>query len=117
MGGLCAAVLLAEKGEKVTILEKNWLPGGCSSSYPRKHYIFESGATTLVGLDKDMSLKYVLDKTGITFPAIKLQMPMKVYLQDDKEIIRYNDINQWITEAEKLNWLNGTSWKAKTHSN
>ena len=102
MAGLTAGALLAEQGKKVTILEKNWLPGGCSSSYPRKHYIFESGATTLVGLDKNMPLRYVLDKTGIQFPAEKLEIPMKVYLQNGTEITRFQDINEWIAEAERV---------------
>lgn len=102
MAGLCAGALLAEKGKKVTILEKNWLPGGCSSSYPRKHYIFESGATTLVGLDEKMPLRYVLDKTGIKVPALRLAIPMKVYLQNGMVVTRHNDINQWIAEAERV---------------
>lgn len=102
MAGLTAAVLLAEQGVKVQVLEKNWLPGGCSSSYPRKHYIFESGATTLVGLDKFMPLRYVLDKTGIDFPVQKLDLPMQVRLKNGKIIHRYQDINTWITEAERV---------------
>ncbi len=102
MAGLTAGALLAEKGKKVTILEKNWLPGGCSSSYPRKHYVFESGATTLVGLDEKMPLRYVLDKTGIKIPAEKLTIPMKVYLKNGTEITRYHEIEAWIEEAEKI---------------
>jgi len=47
MAGLTAAALLVKEGKSVLILERNYLPGGCSSSYFRKGYIFESGATTL----------------------------------------------------------------------
>lgn len=56
MGSLSAAAYLASEGKKVTIVEQNYLPGGCTSSYFRKGFIFESGATTLVGIDKGMPL-------------------------------------------------------------
>ena len=65
MASLTAAALLANDGYKVLVLEQNYLPGGCVSSYYRKGFIFEAGATTLVGLDDNMPLKYMLDKTGI----------------------------------------------------
>ncbi|MFN0203462.1 MAG: phytoene desaturase family protein [Bacteroidia bacterium] len=100
--GLTTASLCANEGKKVIVLEKNWLPGGCSSSYPRKHYIFESGATTLVGLDENMSLRYLLDTLKIEIPAVQLATPMQVHLADNTIITRYQPINQWIEEAERV---------------
>ena len=92
MAGLTAAALLAHKGLKVRVLEQNWMPGGCSSSYPRHHFIFESGATTLVGLDQHMPLRHLIDVTGIHINALKLDIPMKVHLSDGTEITRYQDL-------------------------
>jgi len=51
MGSLTTACLLAKDDLDVLVLERNLLPGGCVSSYYRKGYVFEAGATTLVGLD------------------------------------------------------------------
>ena len=102
MAGLTAAALLTHKGLKVRILEQNWMPGGCSSSYPRHHFIFESGATTLVGLDKHMPLRYLVDLTGIHIDAQKLDIPMRVHLSDGTVLTRYQDLEDWIREAERV---------------
>ncbi len=102
MAGLTVACLLARQGIYSTILEQNWLPGGCSSSYPRKDYIFESGATTLVGLDDHMPLKYLLDITGIQLFPTKLNPPMRVFLKNGKVLTRYHNLDRWIAEAEKV---------------
>ncbi len=102
IAGLTAAALLAERGTKVMILEQNWLPGGCTSSYPRHGYTFEAGATTLVGLDAGMPLRLVLDKTGIELNPIRLETPMKVYLKDGTVITRFEDLELWIAEAERV---------------
>ena len=102
IAGLTAAALLSKRGVKVCILEQNWLPGGCTSSYPRHGYTFEAGATTLVGLDAGMPLRLVLDETGIEMNPIRLKNPMKVYLKDGTEITRFEDIEMWISEAERV---------------
>lgn len=101
MGSLSAACILAKNGFKVTILEQNYQPGGCTSSYKRKDFVFETGATTLVGLDKGMPLKYLIDELGIELHGIrKLSVPMNVYLPDGEKLTRHQDINRWIEEAE-----------------
>jgi C-3',4' desaturase CrtD len=101
MGSLSAACILAKNGFKVTILEQNYQPGGCTSSYKRKDFVFEAGATTLVGLDDGMPLKCLIDKLGIELQGIKkLSTPMNVYLPNGEKIIRHQDLNKWIEEAE-----------------
>ncbi|MEM7037127.1 MAG: NAD(P)/FAD-dependent oxidoreductase, partial [Bacteroidota bacterium] len=102
MAGLTAAALLVKRGLRVCVLEQNWLPGGCASSYPRHGFVFEAGATTLVGLDEGMPLRYLLDETGIEVPAVKLDLPMQVHLPDGGLLSRYQDLEQWIGEAERV---------------
>lgn len=102
MGSLAAASLLASRGLKVIVAEQNYLPGGCTSSYWRKGFTFEAGATTLVGLDDHMPLKYLLDSIGVSIPARKLELPMQVRLNDGTLINRYQPIDQWIAEAERV---------------
>jgi len=102
MGSLTAASLLAKDGKNVIVLEQNYLPGGCVSSYYRKGYIFEAGATTLVGLDENMPLKYLLEQTGVEIDKILLETSMKVHLATDEVITRYHHLEKWITEAERV---------------
>lgn len=102
MAGLAVASLLSRDASPVTVLEQNWLPGGCMSSYPRKNYIFEAGATTLVGLEQNMPLGHLLDQLGIELDAWELEIPMKVILKDGTEITRYHKLEEWIAEAERV---------------
>lgn len=100
MGSLSAAALLAKENLKVLIIEQNWQPGGCTSSYWRKGFIFEAGATTLVGLDDHMPLKYLLDQTGIQISPRKLSLPMQVHLSNGLVLNRFQNLNEWIEEVE-----------------
>jgi C-3',4' desaturase CrtD len=102
MGALTTACLLAKEGLKCLVLEQNYLVGGCTSSYWRKGFVFESGATTLVGLDKNMPLAYLLAEIGVELPVRKLEVPMKIHLKNGQELTRYQDLNQWIAEAERV---------------
>jgi C-3',4' desaturase CrtD len=102
MGSLTAAALLAKDGHQVSLIEQNYLPGGCTSSYFRQGYIFEAGATTLVGLDDDMPMRFLMDQTGVEFDCKKLATPMKVHLKTGETLIRYQDLDQWIAEAERV---------------
>lgn len=101
MAGLTAAALLAHAGMKVLVLEQNWLPGGCASAYPRHGYIFEAGATTLVGLDAGMPLRHVLDTTGMQVDVMHLPVPMQVHMADGQRLTRWQDLDAWIHEAER----------------
>jgi len=102
MAGLTVACLLTKSSIPCTLLERNWLPGGCVSSYPRKNYVFETGATTLVGLDEHMPLRYLLDQLELDISPLKLDIPMRVYLKSGEVLTRYQDIDQWIAEAERV---------------
>lgn len=101
-GSLTAAALLAQRGLRVCVLEQAKYPGGCATSYKRKGYWFETGATTLVGLDEHMPLRYLLQRTGIKLPVKRLETPMQVNLADGTKITRYNNLEDWIREAERV---------------
>ncbi|MCG8374093.1 MAG: NAD(P)/FAD-dependent oxidoreductase [Balneolales bacterium] len=101
MGGMTVAALLANDGYRVLILEAALHPGGCSSSYPRKGYIFESGATTLIGFDEYQPLRYLEEQTGIHIPRVELNPSMKVWL-DGEPITRFKNRAEWIEEAARV---------------
>lgn len=48
-GGLGCALSLAERGARVCLLEQLNYPGGCASTFSRKGYRFEAGATLFSG--------------------------------------------------------------------
>lgn len=102
MGALTTASLLAKEGYQVVVLEQNYLPGGCTSSYFRKGFIFEAGATTLVGLDPYMPLKYLLEQLDLQLDCIELDIPMRVHLNNNKVLTRFKDLDQWIAETERV---------------
>ena len=102
LAGLTTAALTAKNGKRVLLLERNYIPGGCASSYFRNGAIFDTGATTLLGLSAGMPLRIVLDELGINIEARKLQTPMQVHLADGQLITRYEDREAWIVEAERV---------------
>lgn len=101
MGGMSAAAMLANDGYKVLILEAAHVPGGCSSSYYRKGYWFESGATTLIGFDEHQPLRMLESATGIDIPRMKLEPSMQVHLEGEV-LTRYRDTIEWINEAKRI---------------
>jgi len=101
MGGMTAAAMLTHAGYKVLVLEAAHALGGCSSSFYRKGYWFESGATTLIGFDRHQPLRRLEAVTGIEIPRIKLEPSMQVHLGDET-ITRYWDPQKWIREAGRV---------------
>jgi C-3',4' desaturase CrtD len=93
MAGLSAAALLAQAGQRVQVLEANWLAGGCAGSYPRRGYVFEAGATTLMGLEPHQPLGILYRQLGLQPPVVPLQLPMTVW-HGATPIHRYTDREQ-----------------------
>ena len=100
MGGMTAAALLTKLGLKVLVLEAAHVPGGSSSSFYRKGYVFESGATTLIGFDEHQPLRFLEEELDISLPKKEIQPPMQVHL-DGETITRYQDKGEWINEAQQ----------------
>lgn len=100
LGGLSAALSLSEKGRRVLVLEKGTAPGGCASSFQKNGFVFESGATTLVGFEPGLPLDKLIREFQIQFPLIPLERSMVVHL-GNQTIERYQDPKAWILEAKR----------------
>jgi C-3',4' desaturase CrtD len=101
MGGLTAAALLTKDGYRVLVLEAAHVAGGCSSSYRRKGYVYESGATTLVGFDPHQPLHLLQTLTGIDIPRKRLHPGMTVWINVEP-LHRFEDRQQWIQEVIRV---------------
>jgi C-3',4' desaturase CrtD len=101
MGGLTTAALLANDNQRVLLLEAAHVTGGCSSSFFRKGYIFESGATTLTGFDEHQPMRTLETMTGIKIPRERIDPGMTVWM-DGKSILKYEDRSKWIDEAIRV---------------
>ena len=51
IGGLTAGALLAKRNYEVLILDQALVPGGCASTFKRKGFTFDVGATQVAGLE------------------------------------------------------------------
>ncbi len=101
MGGLACAAILAKEGKSVLVLEKGTSPGGCCSSFSKAGFVFEAGATTLVGFEKDLPLDRLEKQLGIQFPKRELPISMQVHLEDDV-ITRYTKKVDWVGECIRV---------------
>lgn len=101
MGGMSAGAMLSSDNYKVLILEAAIHPGGCSSSYTRKGYVFESGATTLIGFDEYQPMRTLEEQTGIQIAREELNPSMKIWL-DKEPITRYKERFEWIEEVTRV---------------
>ncbi|GBF40797.1 phytoene dehydrogenase-like protein [Leptospira ellinghausenii] len=101
LGGLSAALSFANKGKRVLVLEKSISPGGSASSFWKNGYLFESGATTLVGFEPGLPMDRLTKELGIQFPILPIDRSMVVHLCG-KTIERYKDRTLWIKEAKRM---------------
>ncbi|MBM4290529.1 MAG: FAD-dependent oxidoreductase [Deltaproteobacteria bacterium] len=65
LGGLGAALALAERGLKVTLLESLRYPGGCAGTFTRQGYRFDAGATLSAGFGARQPFRRWLDRYGL----------------------------------------------------
>jgi len=69
IGGLTAAALLARKGYKVLVLDQAIVPGGCASTFKRKGFTFDVGATQVAGLEPGGIHHRIFSELDIELPA------------------------------------------------
>ena len=103
IGGLTAGALLARQGHRVQVLEQAWLPGGCASTFRRKGFVFDVGATQVAGLEPGGihdRIFQVLDTAPPT--AHPCDPACAVYLPGETEPISvWRDREQWQRERQR----------------
>jgi phytoene dehydrogenase-like protein len=117
IGGVVSYAILKKIGKKVALLEKESYLGGCSGTFKRKEYLYNVGASTLVGLQDHMPLGKVFKFLNLPKPKVKkLEVPMVVFV-GDKAIKRYSDREKAVLELENnFNYKNLRSVWQKVYS-
>jgi C-3',4' desaturase CrtD len=103
MGGLTAAALLAHRGYSVLVLDQAIVPGGCASTFKRRGFTFDVGATQVAGLEPGgihhrifSELEIPLPESTPCDPACAVCLP-----GEDQPINVWRDPEQWRAERQQ----------------
>jgi C-3',4' desaturase CrtD len=108
IGGLTTAALLAHRGYEVLILDQAIVPGGCASTFKRKGFTFDVGATQVAGLEPGGIHHRIFTELGINLPpATECDPACAVYLPGESEPINvWRDPQKW--QAERTEQFPGS---------
>ncbi len=97
IGGLTAGALLAKHGYQVTIFDQALVPGGCASTFKRRGFTFDVGATQVAGLEPGGIHDRIFRELGIEPPAASPCEPAcAVYLPGENSPINvWRDPEKW----------------------
>ena len=103
IGGLTAAALLARRGYQVLVLDQAIVPGGCASTFQRKGFTFDVGATQVAGLEPGGIHHRIFTELEIELPeATPCDPACAVYLPGENQPINvWRDRAKWKAEREK----------------
>lgn len=93
IAGLSAGIYARRSGFDATILEMHTIPGGNSTSWKRKGYLFEGGLHWLVGSSPSTPLHRLWRETGALDEATPVynRDPFLTWRDDEREICLYRD--------------------------
>ena len=103
IGGLTAAALLAHRGYAVQIFDQAIVPGGCASTFRRRGFTFDVGATQVAGLEPGGIHHRIFSELAIELPAATPCDPAcAVYLPGETEPISvWRDPERWKAERQR----------------
>jgi C-3',4' desaturase CrtD len=103
IGGLTAAALLARRGYQVLVLDQAIVPGGCASTFQRKGFTFDVGATQVAGLEPGGIHHRIFAELEIDLPeATPCDPACAVYLPGENQPINvWRNRAKWKAEREK----------------
>ncbi len=103
IGGLTAGALLARRGYQVTIFDQAIVPGGCASTFKRRGFTFDVGATQVAGLELGGIHQRIFAELGIEIPQATYCDPAcAVFLPGENEAINvWRDRKKWQAERQR----------------
>jgi C-3',4' desaturase CrtD len=103
IGGLTAAALLAHQGYTVKVYEQAWIPGGCASTFKRRGFTFDVGATQVAGLEAGGIHHRIFELLEVDGPAATPCDPTcAVFLPGETTPIQvWRDPERWRQERQR----------------
>ncbi|GAB4279382.1 MAG: C-3',4' desaturase CrtD [Oscillatoriaceae cyanobacterium] len=103
IGGLTAGALLAKRGYYVRVFDSSIIPGGCASTFRRRGFTFDVGATQVAGLEPGGIHHRIFSELGVEVPEARYCDPAcAVFLPGETEPINvWRDPDQWRVERER----------------
>lgn len=103
IGGLTAAALLARRGYSVQVFDQAFVPGGCASTFKRRGFTFDVGATQVAGLEPGGIHHQIFTELGVDLPAATPCDPAcAVYLPGETAPIAvWRDPIAWSAERQR----------------
>ncbi len=103
IGGLTVAALLAKRGHEVIVYELASVAGGCASTFKRRGFTFDVGATQVAGLEAGGIHDRIFKELEIEIPAATDCDPAcAVFLPNESEPINvWRDRQKWQAERQQ----------------
>jgi C-3',4' desaturase CrtD len=103
IGGLTAAALLAKRGYAVIVYDLAIVAGGCASTFKRRGFTFDVGATQVAGLESGGIHDRIFKELEIELPEATYCDPAcAVFLPNEREPINvWRDRKKWNLERQK----------------
>jgi len=103
IGGLTTGALLVHRGYDVLMLDGAIVPGGCASTFKRRGFIFDVGATQVAGLEPGGIHHRIFTELDIDLPlATPCDPACAVYLPGESTPINvWRDPQKWQEERER----------------
>jgi C-3',4' desaturase CrtD len=103
IGGLTAGALLARRGYQVLVLDQAIVPGGCASTFKRRGFTFDVGATQVAGLEPGGIHKRIFDELEVELPpSTPCDPACAVVLPGETEPINvWRDPEKWQEERQR----------------
>ncbi|MCW6038723.1 C-3',4' desaturase CrtD [Spirulina subsalsa FACHB-351] len=103
IGGLTAGALLAKRGYEVVVVEQAAVPGGCASTFERRGFTFDVGATQVAGLEPGGIHARIFGELGVEPPAARPCDPAcAVFLPGEQDPISvWRDRTRWQVERQR----------------
>lgn len=104
IAGLTAGVYAAQSGFDVTIYEQHTIPGGASTSWKRKGYLFEGGMHWLTGSSPSTSLHGLWTEIGALNDKVSVfnRDPFFTFEDQGKTVCLYRDLNKFRNQLLEL---------------
>lgn len=103
VGGLTAGALLAHRGCQVLVLDQALVPGGCASTFKRRGFTFDVGATQVAGLEPGGIHHRIFSDLEIDLPdATHCDPACAVYLPGETQPISvWRNPERWQAERRR----------------